>query len=111
MMDHPSSRLSPGFRRDDGVASGAGLPLICPTGGERGLLSSPFKKKIPLFRISDLSYITPHPASLAEGRFADVTRREAGCGGRGGAVRRAAAFADGEVVWSWRPKDPAPSCR
>jgi len=29
--------------------------------------------------------------------------REAGCGGRGGAARRAAFFADGEAVWSRRP--------
>ncbi len=43
-----------------------------------------------------------HPASIAEGRIAIVTRREAGCGGRGGAERRTASVADGEVVWSWR---------
>jgi hypothetical protein len=37
-----------------------------------------------------------------EGRIAIVTTREAGSGGREGAVRRAAIFADGEIVWSWR---------
>jgi hypothetical protein len=33
-----------------------------------------------------------------------VTNVEAGCDGRGGCARRAQAAADGEVVWSWRPK-------
>src|SRR5579871_5546234 len=32
-----------------------------------------------------------------------VTKREAECGGREGVVRRAALFADGEIVWSRRP--------
>jgi len=38
-----------------------------------------------------------------KGRIAIVTKREAECGGREGADRRAALFADGEVVWSRRP--------
>jgi len=34
--------------------------------------------------------LSPHPTSIAEGRIAIVTTREAGCGGRGCADRRAA---------------------
>jgi hypothetical protein len=30
-----------------------------------------------------------------------VTNVEVGCDGRDGCARRALAFADGEVVWSW----------
>jgi len=46
-----------------------------------------------------------------EGRIADVTTREAG---RRWTWRRwptSGAKADGEIVWSWRPKALAPSCR
>jgi hypothetical protein len=45
-----------------------------------------------------------HSAKLSghKGRIAIVTKREAGCGGRGCADGRAALDADGEVVWSWR---------
>ena len=42
------------------------------------------------------------PPRLVEGRIAFVTKREAGGGGRGGADRRAAHVAYGQIVWSWR---------
>ena len=37
------------------------------------------------------------------GALRNVTKRGAGCGGRGCDARRAALEADGEGVWSWRP--------
>jgi hypothetical protein len=39
-----------------------------------------------------------------EGRVAIVTNVAVGCGGRESCERTNAALADGEVVWSWRPK-------
>ena len=36
-----------------------------------------------------------------EGRFAVVTKRWAGCGGRGLAGKTNGGRADGEIVWSW----------
>ena len=52
--------------------------LICPTGAARTLLSTLVRKNIPIYRNSDLAYIASIPPRLAEGRFADVTRRGAG---------------------------------
>ena len=54
------------------------------------------------FVFSEIDDYLHHPASIAEGRIAIVTKREAGRGGRDGADRRAASIAYGEVVWSWR---------
>jgi hypothetical protein len=56
-----------------------------PDGCGQGTLSSLARKNIVLFRNSDLPYLARHPASIAEGRIAIVTTREAGSGGRGGA--------------------------
>ena len=39
-----------------------------------------------------------------EGRVAIVTNVAVRCGGREGLRKTNAALADGEVVWSWRPK-------
>jgi hypothetical protein len=67
------------------------------------------KQKYLSFVFSESYDSLRHPASMAEGRIAIVTTREAGCGGREGADRRAATFADGEAVWSWRPEAGAKS--
>jgi len=48
-------------------------------------------------------HLAPYPASTRGALRPIVTKRGAGCDGRGGAARRAATVADGEVVWSWRP--------
>ena len=65
--------------------------VICPSGDGLEFLSIPARKKIPVFRISDLAYSPAHPASL---QWRDVSRSSRhvrrGCGGRGRAVRRAA---------------------
>jgi hypothetical protein len=51
--------------------------------------------------------IPPHP----EGRYGQiVTKREAGCDGREGCVRRTQAVADGESVWSWPPDAGVKPC-
>jgi|SRR5579883_2043343 len=50
---------------------------IRPTGGGEGL-SSPAHKNISIYRNSDSAHIAAIPLRFAEGRFADVTRREAG---------------------------------
>jgi len=77
--------------------------LICPTGGDHRILSSLARKNISVFRKAESVVSFAHPASLAEGRIAVVTKREAECGGRADADRRTALAADGEVVWSWHP--------
>jgi hypothetical protein len=42
------------------------------------------------------------PFRTEQGAYRDRRERGAECGGRVGAVRRAAIDADGEVVWFWR---------
>ena len=44
-----------------------------------------------------------HPASLAEGRIAVVTRREAGMRWTQKRCQTSGVIADGEAVWSWHP--------
>ena len=59
--------------------------------------------KIILFiRNPNHPYCPPVPRSLQR-RFAVVTKRGAGCGGRVGINRRVMRAADGEGVWSWSP--------
>ena len=64
--------------------------VICPTGGDYQLLSTPASKNISIYRISDLTHDPVIPPRLTEGRIAVVTTCEAGRGGRESAVRRAA---------------------
>jgi hypothetical protein len=45
-----------------------------------------------------------------EGRVAIVTNVAVRCGGREGLRKTNVALADGEVVWSWRPKAGAKLC-
>jgi hypothetical protein len=51
----------------------------------------------------------PSSRLVAEGRFAIVTKVRRGCGGRGCARLTSGTEAYGEIVWSWRPRDLAPS--
>ncbi|HLG83629.1 MAG TPA: hypothetical protein VKY22_21675 [Bradyrhizobium sp.] len=51
-----------------------------------------------------ISISSRHPASLTEGRFAIVTTREAGMRWTLTCLLTSGADADGEIVWSWRPK-------
>jgi hypothetical protein len=45
----------------------------------------------------------------ARGAYRDRHERGAECGGREDADRRTAVFADGQVVWFWRPEAGAKS--
>src|SRR6202035_4761888 len=49
---------------------------------------------------SDYPILLPVPSHY-EGRFAVVTKRGAGCGGREWHIDERAFLADGEAVWSW----------
>jgi hypothetical protein len=51
---------------------------ICPTGAIREFLSSCARKNISVFQKVESVVCFAHPASLAEGRIAIVTTREAG---------------------------------
>jgi hypothetical protein len=63
--------------------------VICPTGARQNILSSLKRKTILIFRISDLPYgPVPRPS---QGASRDRRERGAECGGRVGAVRRAAS--------------------
>src|SRR5258708_40040981 len=77
----------------------------CPTGKSPrtcAALSSPCSKNISL-NPSGKSALPACPVSPDERGVAHVTTRAVGCGGRGACERRTQTFADGEVVWSWRP--------
>ncbi len=79
-----------GFARGHGlkgqrVAQGAFLQLIRPTGTRREFQSTLSRKNISVFQKCESVVSFAHPASVAEGRIAIVTKREAGCGGREGA--------------------------
>jgi len=81
--------MGPGLRRDDGAACGVSGHLICPSSAPEKMLSTGRRKNICLFRISDSAYGLFRSAADERG----VTRRHergAECGGRAGAVRRAA---------------------
>jgi len=78
--------------------------LICPTGAFPKTLSSPLCKNISVFQKVESGVSCLHPASLAEGRIAIVTTREAGMRWTWRGCLTSGDFADGEVVWSWRPK-------
>jgi len=52
--------------------------LICPTGAVREFLSSRARKNISGFQKAESGVWLTYPASLAEGRIAIVTKREAG---------------------------------
>jgi hypothetical protein len=80
----------------------AGKPTDLPDDPLARIRVKPAIQKFSSFQKFGFAVMSPHPASIAEGRIAIVTTREAGCGGRGCADRRAAHDADGEVVWSWR---------
>jgi hypothetical protein len=62
-------------------------------------LSSLVCKNILIFRRPKSLLYFP-PSRSPEGRFAIVTKRGAGCGGRWRRQRRGRLLADGEVVWS-----------
>jgi hypothetical protein len=63
--------------------------VICPTGARQNILSSLKRKNILIFRISDSPYgPVPRPS---QGASRDRRERGAECGGRVGAVRRAAS--------------------
>ncbi len=64
--------------------------VICPTRAQRCRLSSLSPKNISLFRNSDLAYMLGHPASSMRGVSRSSRNARRGCGGREGAVRRAA---------------------
>jgi hypothetical protein len=74
---------------------------ICPTGAACEFLSILPSKNISVFQKPE-SWVM-HPASLAEGRIAIVTRREAGMRWTRRHHETGDANADGEAVWSWRP--------
>jgi hypothetical protein len=57
-----------------------------PTGKTPRMLSISRRKNIPLYRNSEMSYVSAIPAHQ-EGRSRVVTFRELGCGGRGSVVR------------------------
>jgi hypothetical protein len=66
------------------------------------LLSSPGFKNISVFRKIESAVSFAHPASLAEGRIAIVTTREAGMRWTRMCLLTSGADADGKIVWSWR---------
>ena len=81
--------------------------VICPTGAVRKLVSSlnvhPLSKKYFAFAVGQIKTTTRSVPPHTEGRLAIVTKRGAGRSGRKLRFRRWRYFADGEVVWSWRP--------
>ena len=68
--------------------------LICPV--------QSLSKKFFALPVGQIISTSPRRLVSQEGRLAIVTKRGAGCGGRGGAATNAQP-ADGKVVWSWSP--------
>jgi hypothetical protein len=60
-------------------------------------------RKDSAWRVGQIRSIFSRNPPRQEGRIAIVTKREAGCDGRGRHQWTTGADADGEVVWSWRP--------
>jgi hypothetical protein len=84
-VSHPSFETLASQAPQDEVG-GSFTALIYPTGKSSAhpakSKSSPFRKNILIFRNRKSVYIYRHPASQ-EGRFAVVTKVDAGCDGRG----------------------------
>ncbi len=74
----PDADLNASLRQISARVACSTQRLICPSGRGSEPVSIPARKKIPIYRNSDLPYVCCIPLRFAEGRFADVTRREAG---------------------------------
>ena len=70
-----------------GGAGDAVCQLICPTSARCEFLSTPVWKNNSVFQNAKALYGLRHPVSM-RGALRVVTKREAGCGGRGGIIRR-----------------------
>src|SRR5262249_43824074 len=77
--------------------------LICPTGRKSEFVSSPLAKNIPLCDLVESNEKADRPAPRRGTLRPIVTKRGAGCDGRGQCRLTSDVAADGEVVWSWRP--------
>ena len=84
--------------------------VICPTARFSEFASSLPAKNISLFRKrKSVVWFAPSRAHQ-EGRIAIVTKRGAGCDGRGPRHKTKDAAADGEIAWSRRPDAGVKSC-
>ncbi|MGH6680249.1 MAG: hypothetical protein ACREDL_15275, partial [Bradyrhizobium sp.] len=68
-------------------------------GGKREFLSTLVRKNISVLQKPESDVWSADPASLAEGRIAIVTRREAGMRWTQARCQTSGAIADGEAVW------------
>lgn len=97
---HGIGRVSPG-RGDYSELAGV-CAVICPTCRFSEFMSSPISKNFSL-ATSGKSLVLICASRPHEGRFAIVTKRGWGCGGRKRQRRTSAADADGETAWSCPP--------
>jgi hypothetical protein len=77
--------------------------LICPTVAACEFMSTLALKNISVFQKPESDVWVVHPASLAEGRIAIVTGREAGMRWTQRRCQTSGAIADGEAAWFWHP--------
>ena len=84
---------------------------ICSAESNVLISSRSARENIPLADFRKSVFVDGIPPLTSEGRFADVTRREAGMRWTWRCCPTNSADADGEVVWSWRPGHLAPSWR
>ena len=75
---HPTARIVTCATPLVSGETGEFVQLICPTGSGHQSPSIPASENISVFQKLESGVLSVHPASLAEGRIAVVTKREAG---------------------------------